>query len=156
MSSDATLSCPRDKVTMRQKVVGGAHLDECAKCKGQFFDSGEMFSAFGIKADPSYWDRPETGGSVKPSTLACSRCGSIMLGQDVAYEGTHVEIDRCGNCGGVWLDKGEIDTIIKISEKMQPMLDAEQAKAKAELDALGDNFGSPGLIGKFLRLFTKG
>ena len=148
--------CPRDKQVMSEQEAGEAKLDVCKKCGGQFFDSGEMFAAFGIKADPSYWDRPETGGSVSQSELQCSECNVFMLKQDVKYEGDHVEIDRCGTCGGIWLDKGEVETIMKIGEKLQPILDAEKAKAKAELDAMGDvDFGSPGLIARFLGLFKK-
>jgi Zn-finger nucleic acid-binding protein len=155
-ATDAQLSCPRDKITMREEVVGQAHLDVCVKCGGQFFDAGEMFAACGVKADPSYWDRPETGGTVKASPIACARCGSHMLGQDVSYEGVHVEIDRCGSCGGIWLDKGEVQTLMKISEKLQPLIDAERAKAQKDLAAMGDvSFASPGLIARFLGLFKK-
>ncbi len=148
--------CPRDKAMLDEMHAGEAALDVCGKCGGQFFDSGEMFKAFGIKADPSYWDRPETGGSVSESKLNCSQCGVFMLKQDVKYEDLHVEIDRCGTCGGIWLDKGEVDTIMKIGEKLQPVLDAERAKAKEELDKMGDvDFSSPSLIARFLGLFKK-
>ena len=150
------LQCPRDKTLMSTAKTGEAVLDTCGKCGGQFFDSGELFGAFGIKADPSYWDRPETGGTVKTTDIHCPTCETVMLGQDVKYESHHVEIDRCGKCGGIWLDKGESDTIMKIGEKLQPLLDAEKAKAQEELDKMGDvDFGSPGLIARFLGLFKK-
>jgi Zn-finger nucleic acid-binding protein len=148
--------CPRDKTVLSEQKTGEATLDVCNKCGGQFFDSGEMFKAFGMKADPSYWDREATGGVVTQSEINCSSCGVFLLKQDVKYEGEHVEIDRCGTCGGIWLDKGEVDTIMKIGEKLQPLLDAEKAKAKEELDKMGDvDFGSPGLIARFLGLFKK-
>jgi Zn-finger nucleic acid-binding protein len=156
-ATDAVLSCPRDKVVMREKIVGEAHLDVCGKCGGQFFDAGEMFAANGVKADPSYWDRPESGGVVKASDLLCARCGAHMLGQDVRYGGHQVEIDRCGSCGGIWLDKGEVETLMKISDELAPILEAERAQAQKELDAMGDvSFASPGLIARFLGLFKKG
>ena len=150
------LQCPRDHTLMSTHEAGEAVLDTCGKCGGSFFDSGELFSALGIKADPSYWDRPETGGVVKDSTIHCPNCETVMLAQDVKYETESVEIDRCGKCGGIWLDKGESDTIVKIGEKLQPLLDAEKAKAKEELDKMGDvDFSSPGLIARFLGLFKK-
>jgi Zn-finger nucleic acid-binding protein len=148
--------CPRDKALLGEHKEGDARLDACGKCGGHFFDSGEMFKAFGIKADPSYWDRPETGGTVSQSELPCAQCSVFMLKQDVKYEGFEVEIDRCGKCGGIWLDKGEAETIMKIGDKLQPLLDAERDKAKAELDKMGDaDFSSPGLIARFLGLFKK-
>src|SRR5262249_34035343 len=124
------------------------------KCGGQFFDAGEMFAACGIKADPSYWDRPETGGTVRDGQLHCPLCKTFMLVQDVKYEDKHVEIDRCGTCGGIWLDRGEVDSIMKISEKLQPVLDAQRAKAQDELARMGNvNFTGP--IGQFLKIFQK-
>lgn len=148
--------CPRDKSLMGNITTGEAVLDVCGRCGGQFFDSGEMFSALGIKADPSYWDRPETGGVVRPSELHCPNCENHLLAQSVELDGSKVEIDRCGKCSGVWLDKGEAETILQIGEKMQRVLDAEKAKAKEELDKMGDvDFGSPGLIARFLGMFKK-
>jgi Zn-finger nucleic acid-binding protein len=148
--------CPRDNSLMGNITQGEAVLDICGKCGGQFFDTGEMFKAFGMKADPSYWDRPETGGVVAPSELHCPNCEKHLLAQNVEYEGTKVEIDRCGKCGGVWLDKGEVETIMKIGDKLESLLEAEKAKAKEELDKMGAvDFSSPGLIARFLGMFKK-
>lgn len=154
--SAKTIACPRDNSVMTEKKVGDAALDLCGKCGGQFFDSGEMFASFGVKADPSYWDRPETGGEVKGNAeIKCPRCAVFMLVQDVKYDGDHVEIDRCGKCGGVFLDKGEIDGLMAIGAKLQPILDAEMAKAKEDLDKhlATVDFATPGLIARFLSLF---
>lgn len=154
--AERDLYCPHDKAKLAKKVVEEATLDVCGKCGGQFFDSGEMFRAFGIKADPSYWDRPETGGEIKGnSKIGCPQCVIPLVIQDVKYDGDHVEIDRCGKCGGVWLDKGEIEKIIAIGDKLQPVLDAETAKAKEELDKLGEVDFAPGLISRFLKMFRK-
>ncbi|MEO7112392.1 MAG: zf-TFIIB domain-containing protein [Polyangiaceae bacterium] len=150
------LECPRDRSTMDQVEAGDAHIDVCGKCGGQFFDAGEMFAAFGVNADPSYWDRDETGGGVKDGTFPCPRCRKHMLAQDIKYEKNKVEIDRCGHCGGIWLDKGEVEAIMKIGEEIKPMLDAQTAKAKEDLDKMGEvDFGNAGLIARFLGLFSK-
>ena len=150
------LECPRDSSLMLEKKTGDAFLDICGKCGGQFFDSGEMFGAFGIKADPSYWDREETGGKVKDGHLHCPVCHTHMLVQDVKQDSDHVEIDRCGKCGGIWLDKGEVQKIMAIGQKLKPVLDAERAQAQADLDRMGTpNFSPPGLIASFLAMFSK-
>lgn len=148
-------SCPHDKTPMQHYTAGEALLDVCEKCGGQFFDTGEMFAAFGIKADPSYWDRPETGGTVKDGKRDCPSCETHMLIQDVAYGGDRVEIDRCGHCGGVWLDRNEIDKIMKISEKLAPVLEAEKKKAQEELDKMGEPDFAPGLIARFVKKFKR-
>jgi Zn-finger nucleic acid-binding protein len=146
-------ACPHDKHLMRHVTAGEAVLDVCGKCGGQFFDSGEMFAAFGIKADPSYWDRAETGGAVKTGERHCPECDTFLLVQDVAYGGAQVEIDRCGKCGGIWLDKNEIEKIMTISEKLRPALEEERKKAEDELAKLGTPEFTPGLIAKFVKRF---
>jgi uncharacterized protein len=39
--------------------------------------------------------------------IMCPRCGSEM--NEVAVE--HVKVDRCSGCGGVFLDKGELEIL---------------------------------------------
>jgi Zn-finger nucleic acid-binding protein len=149
---DAT--CPRDKVIMKQFEAGEAVIEVCHKCGGQFFDTGEMYAAFGMKADPSIWDREATGGTVKESHLECPICHTHMLGQDVKYESDTVEIDRCGHCGGIWLDKGEIDQLMALGEKMQPMLEAEKKKAQEDLAKMDEKIDfSGGFLARFVRMF---
>ena len=43
-----------------------------------------------------------------PVTMGCPRCDG-KLHTDVYDE---VEINRCDNCGGIWLDAGELEHII--------------------------------------------
>ena len=131
MTRDMALRCPRDGTLLRETTIGQATVDVCSKCDGTFFDSRELFT--------TSWDRPETGGAVKESKLRCPRCEpALMHAQDVSHGGKHVEIDRCGKCKGVWLDKSELDTLLAIGEALQPVVAAEQAKAEQELAKLGD------------------
>jgi Zn-finger nucleic acid-binding protein len=148
------LKCPRDHTTMREIRVGEANLDECKQCGGRFFDQGEMFAALGLHADPSYWDRPECAGPFKDADIHCPRCDGHMLLQTIEREKQKVEIDRCGHCEGIWLDRGEAERIVAIGKSMVAVLEAERAKAQKELDSMGEvDFSPPGLIASFLALF---
>jgi uncharacterized protein len=46
-------------------------------------------------------------GNSTAGTIKCPRCGSEM--NEVAIE--HVKVDRCAGCGGVFLDKGELEML---------------------------------------------
>lgn len=153
--TNKVLDCPRDGSTMAEHEMGNSILDICAKCGGQFFDTGEMFGAFGLKADPSLWDREETAGAVRDGSFKCPRCNKMMLTQDIKHDSDKVEIDRCGHCGGIWLDKGEVEQIMAIGMKMAPIVEAERVKAKADLDSMGEIDFSPGLVARFLAMFKK-
>lgn len=151
------LLCPRCRVQLKELHHGEAHIDQCETCGGIFFDQGELFSALGTHADPSYWDRPETAGPTRPGGVKCTRCSAETLLQNVASDEHQCEIDRCGKCGGVWLDAGEAETLIAVGKSQEATIQAEVQRAQAELDAMGDvDFhASGGLIGKFLALFRR-
>lgn len=157
ITSDKILQCPRDKALMKTLEVNGVHLDRCDRCQGTFFDTGEMFGALGTTADPSYWDRSGVAGGVRHGTLGCPRCGGEMLLQNVSDSSDKVEIDRCGHCGGIWLDRGEDNKIMGIGARQVDAVLAERRAAQAEVDKLGDvDFRPPGLIFRFMSLFKKG
>jgi Zn-finger nucleic acid-binding protein len=59
-----------------------------------------------------------------------------MDAHDVAHDDKHVEIDRCGKCRGIWLDKGELDTLVAIGGALLPTIHAARAKAKKELEEI--------------------
>ena len=63
--------------------------------------------------------------------------------------------ETCESCGGIWLDKGEVDTIMSIGAKMKSVVDAEKEKAQADLAAMGEVDFNPGLIARFLGMFKK-
>lgn len=43
----------------------------------------------------------------------CPRCGNDLSERD--YKG--VKIDQCGSCGGIWLDKGELEIVEEIDHQ---------------------------------------
>jgi uncharacterized protein len=59
---------------------------------------------------------------VPDATIACVKCGS-ELEKSIVYD---VELDVCGQCGGIWLDRGEI-------AKLAAVPDSELAEFRAAL-----------------------
>jgi hypothetical protein len=39
--------------------------------------------------------------------MRCPRCGEPL--QEIVYN--RVKVDECSGCGGIWLDKGELETL---------------------------------------------
>lgn len=61
--------------------------------------------------------------------MNCPNCNTNM--NQIMYEG--VEIDICGGCSGVWLDSGELTSIVKTKEKTWPI-----EVVKKMLDSTGE------------------
>ena len=52
------------------------------------------------------------GGAAQSATMTCPRCSGTL----VEREYHHLRIDECTNCGGVWLDKGELQLLEHVEE----------------------------------------
>jgi len=91
-------------------------LDRCERCKGLFLDKGELDAIVEMVEifDEVVIDEPEID-TVPAQEIAreilCPVDGSAMRPQDLGG----VVVDLCDECGGVWLDGGEL-TAIKIAE----------------------------------------
>jgi Zn-finger nucleic acid-binding protein len=44
--------------------------------------------------------------------IQCPKCGIEMI--EIDYEG--IKIDKCSECGGVWLDAGELEAVAKLEK----------------------------------------
>jgi len=44
--------------------------------------------------------------------MHCPKCGMDLI--EVDYH--HIKIDKCSECGGIWLDEGELETITRLTK----------------------------------------
>jgi Zn-finger nucleic acid-binding protein len=85
----------------------GVETDYCASCKGVWLDRGELGLVLGRLPDP-----PSTGGGdLVTGARRCPHCGRRML--EINLEGSTVTADCCTHGHGIWLDNGELQTIIR-------------------------------------------
>ena len=64
--------------------------------------------------------------------MNCPKCEKMLSMQMVA----EVEIDSCENCGGVWLDLGELKALLQQSDAFQASLSTEGGGSTEIYDAL--------------------
>lgn len=109
------MKCPKCSVGLQTGHIDQVVVDECPKCNGTWFDSGELREAKD-QADPDLnwmdfelWKHQDRF-KVASNETKCPKCGVGMVSVD--YDDTKVEIDHCLLCEGVWLDGGEFQKII--------------------------------------------
>lgn len=104
------MQCPRCHSELKSTDLGEYGfiiLDVCPKCRGAWFDKGELG-----RLDDSVWTNVEEVDFDNVSEfhqgLKCPKCQKEMrpLSPKDAKE---VVIDQCPECNGFWLDKGELD-----------------------------------------------
>ncbi len=104
------MQCPMCNVALRQTDLGEhgfVVLDTCEKCKGTWFDQGEL-----NRLDESVWTNIEERAFHEVEgdhqSVACPKC-SVPLTPLSPADAPELIVDRCSSCQGFWLDGGELE-----------------------------------------------
>lgn len=114
------MKCPVCKIDMIVVEHKKIELDYCTRCRGVWFDSGELELLL------SAAKAPHSGVSLSPVDSAekrrrCPHCGGKMNKVLVGKE-PGVLIDACPQGEGLWFDGGEVDCLIgQLSDKAAPV-----------------------------------
>jgi Zn-finger nucleic acid-binding protein len=97
---------------------GAVTLDLCQKCRGLWFDVGEL-----RKVEDVRLDLIAIKGQAPAPPLPCPRCtGTLREGK---LRGSGLLLDECERCGGVFLDAGELRRLqeLKVTARRQAAAD---------------------------------
>lgn len=100
------IKCPKCDVYMKREEVEipgpNMVIDYCSQCGSYWFDKGELNKYIKDKR-PDKMLRKSSGLEAwgKPE---CPRCGGEITLKFIR----DLEIDHCKDCGGIWLDHGEL------------------------------------------------
>ena len=125
------LRCPVDGYPLAPQAIGPAPIAICEKCSGVWF-AKEALIAPSVEPD-ALPPRTRIAGteSRKRKTKSCPICRHSLLVESI--EG--IEIDRCIQCAGVWLDPGEYDAVRDRieEERVGPRAEADPATKEESL-----------------------
>jgi uncharacterized protein len=127
------MKCPRTGSALRRVKVGGITVDVSTECGGVFFDNSEL---------EKFDEKHEVRGEVLVQHLSqfeaftlnehqridCPKCESVVMMRRHYSPLKILEIDECPNCGGIWLDSGELSTLREIFSS-----DLERKKLREQL-----------------------
>ncbi|MBI4346759.1 MAG: zf-TFIIB domain-containing protein [Elusimicrobia bacterium] len=120
-------ACPACKTEALEERLdrSGVAYDACPKCRGIWFDAGELSRIMGKPAAEGLLD-------FKQGERACVRCAKPMLRG--GFINPMLVVDRCAPCGGLWLDASELRVVRQLLGVQNPT-DAEQARPAAAAGA---------------------
>ena len=121
------MNCPRCKSALQsQTYEAGVVVDECPSCRGFWLDRGEL-ERIQETVEKDYSDRlarPDHGIEAayerarqksRPD-LDCPKCGRQMDRQE-CHHASGIIVDLCPACAGVWLDRGELESLELFAER---------------------------------------
>lgn len=106
----------------------GLIIDRCTKCKGIWFDGGEMGQFLQSEDLKDNFLEPAEAPAISVDIdRNCPRCATAMARPIVGG----VTLDRCEGCSGIWFDHGELNTLVNAFESHQ--LESEGSTIVEEL-----------------------
>ena len=120
------MQCPSCRDMLTEVTYEGAMIRTCDGCGGEFIGAEQMSHVvrareerFPVAMQASLADRKPTFGvpaAATHRTLGCPACGTVM--STINYFGdSGVFVDRCDSCGGLWLDRDELEKIQILLER---------------------------------------
>jgi len=110
------MNCPACAHELTEIKFGGVNIDACqGGCGGLWFDAFEL-----KRVDEQHEVQDEHMLRIQrdPKLVVdhtrkrdCPRCEGVKLKRHFFSAQKRVEVDHCPNCGGYWLDAGELEKI---------------------------------------------
>lgn len=134
------MKCPACASTLVETKVGDITIDACKHgCGGLWFDSHEL-----KRVDEKHEAAGEKLLELKQNPgikvdhnkkRPCPKCDNVIMMKHFMSVKRDVEVDQCANCGGYWLDAGELG---QIREQFTHEADREKAAENFFSDTFGD------------------
>jgi len=105
-------TCPDCNLALTARDFQGITIDTCPKCAGIFFDEGEVnqLKGKGLQAMEELEDAivpEEQHEATADKFRLCPNCKDSMDKFRYMYH-SDVVLDECGQCGGIWVQDGEL------------------------------------------------
>jgi membrane associated rhomboid family serine protease/Zn-finger nucleic acid-binding protein len=139
------MDCPYCQTELRTYSNHHFTIDYCPACQGLWFDPGEMrdYIRVFLQNNPNL-EKDKINlrqtvariDSLPEFSRSCPRCRVPMGKVNYSYD-SNVIIDQCPKCCGVWVDRGEIQQIIRYIKQNQSTLEfTPEALERAKKDGL--------------------
>jgi len=134
--------CPNDDVKMHQVKIESHYgqpiiLEQCKECGGIWFDESELFIARqGTAENIELLDSEilNTPSQIKKSALKCPNDHTALFRFKDRYFPLGIILERCSNCGGIWLNRGGFTKFQKAREKLKHPIEKKDSEKKADAE----------------------
>ena len=140
--------CPVEGTELQHAKLRGLEVDRCPECDGEYLDHDQL-----AELEDQVFDHDIPKGTIHfgdhEVEHECPHCGKQML--RFRYRGWPLEIERCPDEEGYWLDKGEEKHIRDYMKERKSRL-SRASSAEASFDKWRHG-GSGGFFQKIKNIF---
>ncbi len=126
--ADPRLDCPRCAVTMTRIRSGHVSADRCPTCGAVWLEREELerlkkHKDAAAKIDSALPDPVVRKPAPERQVMVCPRDRQQLI-RVRDLDQRHIEFDQCKNCGGVFLERGELRDLTEVSlaERLKQLL----------------------------------
>ncbi len=132
------MKCPHDGSQLQSVNVRGVEVDKCHQCDGLWLDHGELKALRAMdlgdieEVIEHQYGNPTVKAGEVDGYMRCPRCGEEgrLMRHHVSYFHKPVQVDRCQQCCGMWLDDEELNSLMRDKEKMDEEVSSNRFIAK--------------------------
>jgi Zn-finger nucleic acid-binding protein len=135
-------TCPHDRSPLTAAAYEGVAVQTCGRCAGQWLDADGLKAI--IDTREKTWDRaaleavghrrlPGAPVGAAQEDLPCPDCGATMTAFNYGGD-TGIILDRCRQCGGIWLDGGELEKVQMAVEGAELDLGRDVRRFSAQME----------------------
>lgn len=128
--------CPVCQIELKPHVHLGVTIDVCPACAGIWFDEGELVRLHQLddeilpRIDSLY--QPQVTSYDPPWERLCPNCRQPLRPYNYLYT-SNIRLDTCEQCGGVWVDNGELEVMHRVLQDARAAEVPPEAKAQVAL-----------------------
>jgi len=126
--------CPRCNVPLLVEEHGDITMEICGRCCGRWMDPDDLKGVLHVIKLPVDGPAVRTGVDLTdvPENALCPRCGLPM--EPFNYAGdSGVILDKCQDCGGLWLDRGNLERVLAVVAASEQDLGQDIKRFSADL-----------------------
>jgi Zn-finger nucleic acid-binding protein len=126
--------CPQCGEVLSRFNVFNVDLNQCPKCHGLWFDALELETVKDAMDDDIRWKdfnlmAYAERAHFKSTNLRCPVCSSALC--ELRFDTTHILLEFCTKCHGVWMDKGKLFMILNHLRKQVALEPLEKIEKEA-------------------------
>jgi hypothetical protein len=140
------MNCPRCNSVLQSVEYDNQKVEVCPGCKGEWLFAGELqkivehhdevFTPEEIASLDAVNKEIFTAEKDDKDELNCPACGDVRMEHFNYGDTSGIILHKCTECGGIWMDKGELTKIEEVVDGWKADLGKDVAKYGTVIDKI--------------------